>query len=106
MKVNVSDADGSFMICCLNNDMKVLLCSINTHFSDCLGFLYLTMSLCVSKYDNTSSVLIRIYKCACRTSSLDLLMTCTPFEDLLINLRGCQHFSGTPIDLAFDKYSQ
>ena len=64
------------------------------------------MSLCVSKYANTSSVLFRIYKYAYRTFSLDLLMTCTPFEDLLINLRECQHFSGTPIDLAFDKYSE
>jgi len=33
-------------------------------------------------------------------------MTCTPFEDLLINLRECQHFSGTPIRLTFDKYSK
>ena len=64
------------------------------------------MSLCVSKYGNTSSVLFRIYKCACRTSSLHLLMTCTPFEDLLIYLRECRPFSGTPINLAFDKYSE
>jgi len=50
-------------------------------------------------------MLFMIYKCACRAFSLDFLTTCTPFEDLLINLRECQHFSGTPIDLAFDKYS-
>ena len=64
------------------------------------------MSLCASKYDNTSSVLFRIYKYACRTYSLDFLMTCTLFEYLLINLRECQHFSGTPIDFAFDMYSE
>lgn len=71
--------------------MKVLLCSINTHISYCLGFLSLTMSLCLVRYGMASFMLFNMYKFVCKTFFLDLLFTCTPLEDFFIVLQDCQN---------------
>jgi len=66
--IEVSKDWESFKTEDLNQEMKVLLCSINYHFSDCLGLFSFTMALCVDKQGITSSILFNIYRCAWNNS--------------------------------------